>query len=367
MIRTAQRLLPLVTLVAIGLVCVDPLRRSDLMVFLRAAHDVLHGVNPYTPTDDPFLWGGSAYVYPYLTAFLFIPFTLVPVPVADVAWFALCAGGMIYGCRTLGLRDPVAISALLLSSTCIRSFQVGAINTLLFLAAAVLWKHRERAAVVAVAFTFLTGSKLFLLPVAVWLVLTRSRRVVLVAGGSLAAFLGLSLLLMPISTSQFLRSMSLLAEHEGTHGMSLARLLSYVVPGSTARLLAVALGGAVLAAGVAYRFRRPAYGDPVLFAACLVASLLATPVYWSHYTILAAVVLLIVSPTRRTAVLFAVASWVVSRPDHGWSALQLPVPARLVLLFGGLVAAVVAVGVMRRPSPVGSSSLLPVMSEVPVS
>lgn len=141
----------------------------------------------------------SAYVYPYLTAFLFVPLTWVPVPAADVVWFAACGAGMMAGCRVLGLRDPVGISAVLLSSTCIRNFQVGAVNTTLVLAAALLWRYRDKVGVVAVALTFLAGSKLFLLPVSVWVLCTRPRRTVLVAGGALAGFLGLSLLLSPIS------------------------------------------------------------------------------------------------------------------------------------------------------------------------
>jgi len=71
---------------------------------------------------------------------------------------------------------------------------------------------------------------------------------------------------------------------------------------------------------------------------------------------LAAVVLLIASPTRRTAVLFAVVSWVVSRPDHTTGALQLPLPVRLVLLFGALLAAVVLIALALVLLPPGTSA-----------
>jgi alpha-1,2-mannosyltransferase len=370
MIRAAQRVLtssyflPLVTLAVIGVVFVDPLRRSDLMVFLRAAHDVSHGVNPYTPTSDAFLWGGSAYVYPYLTAFLFIPFTWVPVAVADVVWFALCGGGLLYGCRMLGLRDPVAISALLLSATSIRSFQVGGINALLFLAAAAAWRYRAGTKRFALAFTFLAGSKLFLLPVAVWVVLTRSWRTVVVAGGSLVTFLGLSLLLQPISTAQFLESMQLLAEHEGSHGMAFAHLLDAVLSPSTARLLALLLAGALLAGAAAYRFRRGESADVVVFGVSIVAAMVATPVYWSHYTVLFAAVVLVAWPTRRAAVLFALGSWLVSRPEVAPSMLQLPMTLRIALLHVTMVAVVLAVGVTRRSEPVEEPLTPPIMEEL---
>lgn len=355
-------LLPALALVVVGLVFVEPLRRSDLLVFLRAAENVSMGVNPYTPTTDPFLWGGSAFVYPYLMAFLLVPLTWVPVPVADLLWFTGCGAAVVAGCRVLGLRDPLAISAVLVSSTCIRSLQVGAINTLLFLAAALAWRYRERAGVLAAAFTFLAGSKLFLLPVSVWVLLTRPRRAVVAAAGALVSFLALSVLLMPIATGEFVRSMSLLAEHESFQGMSLSRLLSLVVPDGAARPLAILVGALVLGAGALYRLRDPGRGDLVLFGAAVTASLLATPIYWSHYTVLFAAVVLAAWPTRRTAVLFALASWVLSRPANMTADHQLDGWVRITLLFVGMLAVVVALTRTRpgtaasRPSPARPTS-----------
>jgi hypothetical protein len=345
-------LLPVLTLAAVGVLLVDPVRRSDLMVFLRAAHDVSHGVNPYTPTDDPFLWGGSAYVYPYLTAFIFVPLTVLPVPVADVLWFSACGAAVIAGCRVLGLRDPLGISLVLASSTCIRSFQVGAINTVLFLGAALAWRYRERVGPLALSVTLVAGSKLFLLPVTVWVLLTRSRTAVVATAASLGAFLGLSLLLQPISLAEFLRSMSLLAEHEGLQGMSATKLVSAVLPEDVARALPLAVAAAVLLGGAAFRALDPARGDRVLFSAAVVASMIATPVYWSHYTVIVLVVLLVSWPTRRTAVLFALASWVVSRPIGVSPAHQLDLTPRLVLLFGGMLAVLLAVARSGEPDRV---------------
>jgi hypothetical protein len=293
---------------------VEPLRRSDFLVFLRAASQVTDGINPYLPSTDPLLWGGSAYVYPYLTSYVFIPLTVLSVPVADVVFFLLSAAAILVGCRLLGIRDPVVITVLLLSEPVIRSFQVGSINALLFVAGAVVWRYRDRIVPVALGFTFLAGSKLFLLPVAVWLVFTRTWTSALVALASLTAFLGLGFVLQPISVGDYLASMAALAEHEGPGSQSAFEVLHHFLPVTAARVIPLVLAGAVLVAAVVYRRRHPAQGDPVLYCASLLAALIATPVYWSHYTLLAGLIVLIAKPSRKAVVVFAIVTWVLARP-----------------------------------------------------
>lgn len=341
-------LLPVTVLVLIGLHWVDPLRRSDLMVFLRAAHDVTSGANPYTAIDDPLLWGGSAFVYPYLTAFLFVPLTWVPVPVADVAWFALSAVAVIAGCRVLRLRDPIGVTAVLVSATCIRSFQVGSINALLFLGLALMWRYRERTAALAASFTFVAGAKLFLLPMGLWIALTRHWRATVAAALSASAFLGLGLVLAPIPARDFLTSMSVLAEHEGPQSMSVLRWATDLMPYEAARFVPVALGGAVILAAAWWSRRRPEIRSQILFAAAVIGSLLATPIYWSHYTILVAVPVLLASPTRRAAVGFCVASWFVSRPVLAWTNAQPSLGWQQVTLYGVMGVALLQLAGARR-------------------
>jgi hypothetical protein len=349
-------LTPVVVLAVIGISLVDPLRRSDLMVFLRAANDVTSGANPYTPTSDPFLWHGSAYVYPYLTSYLFVPLTWVPIPVADVIWFCLSAAAVVGGCWILKLRDPIGIAAVLASATCIRSFQVGAINALLFLAAAALWRYRDNPRVAPVAFTVLAGSKLFLLPVSLWIFLTRPRRIVLMSAGALGTFLIAGALLMPISVAEFVKSMSLLSSHEGPQSMSTLRWFSPLFPGPVAKALPLALAlGTLIAAGL-YRHRHPAHGDKVLFSATILASLMATPIYWSHYTVLAATIVLLASPTRRAAILFSLATWAIALPVLAPPIPQLPLVVRLPALFGGAAIAVLMSTHYMRRAPISAAA-----------
>jgi len=327
--------------VVVGLELVDPLRRSDFMVFVQAGSDVAHGRNPYTSVDDPFLWGGSAYVYPYLTAFFFVPFAWLPFATADVAWYLLSVAAVVGGCRALGLRDPIGIVAILVSATCIRSLQVGALNALLFAGLALMWRHRDRMVPVAVSFALLAGAKLLLLPMALWVLLSRPRGTVVASAAAAGGFLGLGLLLAPVSPVEFVRATALLAEHEGPHSMSVLRWAP------DAAFLPVLLGGAVLLLGAIWRLRWSREGQPVLFVACLVGSLLMTPIYWSHYTLLLAAGVLVASPTRRAALLFCAATWVILPPVGAWRGFELSMGTRIGLLYCLMAAAVLGAALRR--------------------
>jgi hypothetical protein len=347
--RLAGRLLPVlpwITLLFVWFAWVDDIRRSDFQVFLRAADDVRLGVNPYTHHTDPFLWGGSAYVYPFLTAFLFVPFALLPVGVADVLWFGLSGAAIVAGCRALGLRDPWSATAILLCATTVRSFQVGALNPFLFLAVALMWRHRERTRVVASCFTFLVVAKLFLLPMALWLVATRPRRVWLTALGTAAGVLLVSQLVAPISVGEYVAEMRVLADHEGIQGMSLLRLVHDLWPGLLESVLPVALGALVglgsAKVAVASGLRLGGRGlrvesDRLLFCATLVIALAVTPVFWSHYVVLALVVPLVLRPARTTAIAMGLLSWVVSRPADTTMDHYMTTDKRITLLFGSLL------------------------------
>lgn len=354
--RALSRLAPAGAMLLVWLVFIDHLRRSDLMVFLRAADAVAAGVNPYTPHTDSFLWGGSAYVYPYLTAYLFVPLTHLPLEVADVLWFVLSSLALLGGARVLGLKDPVAHAALLLCAATIRSTQVGALNPVLFLAAAVMWRYRNRTAVVAASFTFLVGTKLFLAPLALWLVLSRPRRTWIAALLCAATYLGAGFLLGPISMREYLSETRALAEHERLQGMSLARLAHDLLPGAehwmpvglSVWLLLLILqrtgGLRRFAAGEALRLQEERFA----FVGSLLIALALTPIFWSHYIVLGLLIPLVLWPTTSTALSLLPLSWLLSRPDKTSAAFSLPGTWRSLLLFGLLTATVVAT---RRPAP----------------
>lgn len=359
-------LLPVAGLVAVWFTVVDHLRRSDFLVFVQAAQDVTAGVNPFTDHADPFLWGGSAYVYPYLTSLLFVPFTWLPLPLADVLWFALTGLAMVAGCRLLGLRDPVAVTALLLCAATMRTFQVGALNPLLFLAAAAMWRYRDRAGVVVGCFTLLVGAKLFLAPLALWLVLSRPRRTWALALGGASAYLALGFLVGPIGPQEYLAETRALAEHEQLQGMSLVKLVHDVVPGRAEQLLPVVLAMTLSALALllvrswkadraaARRGALSVEAERFLLCTSLVIALLLTPIFWSHYIVVAYLVPLLLRPRRSTVLVMLPVSWLISRPHATTSWLSMPSVWRCSLLFGLLLAGVAAAALTARrtrPNP----------------
>lgn len=328
----ASGVLSLLTLALVWQAFVQPVHRSDLRVFLRAGWQVLHGSNPYTLPTDPFLWHGSAYVYPYLTAFGFVPFALLSHATADLLWFVISGGALVGGLRVLGLDRPVVIPVFLLSAPVIRSFQVGALNAVLFCVGALVWRYRHRAAAVAAGVTILVGSKLFLAPLLLWVVLTRSRHTLLLTLLATGGFLTVSFVVGPIGPGTFIRSMNLLALHEGLQGVSVYHLARALLPSAPARVVPMALAAAVLGGATLVARHRPADRDRWLFAASVVAALIATPIYWTHYTVLVGLALLVLRPRSSTVVWFTLASWCLFRPARAITALQVSLHTRGLLL-----------------------------------
>ncbi len=85
-----------------------------------------------------------------------------------------------------------------------------------------------------------------------------------------------------------------------------------------------------LAAGLlagAYAHYRHSHDERILFSAGIVASLILTPVLWSHYLILLPAILLALDAPRRWLVVLALGSWVIALP-HGIR-VDLPIPEPL--------------------------------------
>ena len=65
------------------------LATGDMESYLHAARSILAGQDIYATPSRPSAEGGLYYLYPPLLAVLFIPFALLPVPVAIVLWSVL--------------------------------------------------------------------------------------------------------------------------------------------------------------------------------------------------------------------------------------------------------------------------------------
>ncbi|HVM63319.1 MAG TPA: glycosyltransferase 87 family protein [Acidimicrobiales bacterium] len=321
----------------------------DLMAFLTAGRQVLHGYSPYAAVTTAVFRSGHAFVYPYAVAWLFAPLSALPTHAAVLAYSALSVGAIVAGCHLLSGRRSRAAVLVLVCSTTIVGLQMGTLNALLLLGLAAAWKYRDRPLVCGVIVGILAVAKLFLVPVAVWLVLRRRFRAAAAAVLTGAAVLAAGFVVGPMGPARYLRMLSALQGQEATRSWSLTSLFRNVGLGPHVALAgALAVGAVVLACG-----QRLGRGEPALFGAAVLASLLISPIVWSSYLVLLAVPLLAAGAGDGVLVTLAVGSWLLVTPDAAsWARTATGAAAALV------VAAGVVVPRMRRGAGIVEGALL---------
>jgi Glycosyltransferase family 87 len=256
---------------------------SDFGIFRTAARDVLHGRSPYPAPHSHALAHFSAFVYPPASALVFAPAVALPVGAARVAILVLSVVGMVAALRLLGVRDWRCYGLSLLSVPVVGSFTQGAFSPFLLLGAAAVWRYRDRASAGGAAAALTVVAKLFLWPLAVWLVVRRRLRaavsfvvvgaVAVVGGWAIVGFAGIG------SYPHLLRILSRL---EAPASYSPLALLGRGVAGS---VWVTVLAFAAVVAAVALAARGPD-GERRSFAVAIVGALLATPIVWLHYYVL---------------------------------------------------------------------------------
>jgi len=154
----------------------------------------------------------------------------------------------------------------------------------------------------------------------------------------------------PMSAHSYLDLAATMARNEGSDGYSLFGLLARPAGATLARVACLAAATALVAHGWwAYR-RDGGRSEAGLFASCLVAALVLTPVVWSHYLLLAFVPLLMAGVSRSVLLLAWLVSWVAAPPvgTPWWHGLSWP--ANVMLVQVALLGMLVAVS-WRTPAP----------------
>lgn len=308
--------------VLVWLLFVRDVGPADLMVFLRAARAVSTGITPYADPASPLLWSGHAFVYPYLTAWPFLPLAELP---AVLAWGVYYVVGVLAVATSVRLTagrhaGPVPYVVALTLEPVVRALQLGTLNPLLLLGLAVAWRFRRQAVTVTVALVSVIVAKLFLLPMLAWLVLTGRRRQAAAAAGlsALAVLVGCTLAHYDLAT--FVRMLSTLSAHEAVHSSSVAAHLRRLgASGGVALAVTLVLAAVVIGVGhrLSFRTGREAY----TFSACLIASLVLSPIVWGHYFALLVIIPLVLGWRRSALVVTLAVSWMLSTPV-GLPALQ---------------------------------------------
>jgi alpha-1,2-mannosyltransferase len=289
----------------------------DFMVFLHGAESVSHGVSPYVSPSSPVLWSGHAFVYPYFTAWLFVPFNGLSMSAAGLIYYALSVAAVLRAVR-LVTGEAGGIVPLLLALTAepvVRGFQLGTLNVWLLLGLAAAWHYRDRAAVAVLALTAVIVAKLFLLPMIAWLLITR-RVIPAIATVVLSAgVIVLGCEVAGVSVSTFERMLSNLSAHEGPHSSSLTAALTQL----DASGLALTVGPLLVAAAIVVfgwmKYRRGG-DEAVVFSACVVASIVASPIVWTHYFTLLVLIPLVLGWPWQYQLLTLFATWLMETPDR---------------------------------------------------
>jgi hypothetical protein len=315
----------------------------DFRVFYVAAEAALRGDTLYPAIDDAALVAGRVYVYPPVTALVFAPLTAVPMEAAGLFVMVLLVAAVVATPLVLGVRDWRCVGLVLLWPPVISAIQTGSVTLFLGLAAALVWRYRDRPVPAGLALGAALAVKLLLWPVGVWLAATR--RV------SAAAFALVAALLLALGSwavvafdglggyPALLQRLSEVMDDRGYTVYSLA--LEYGVPSQAARLAWAALALGLLTA-VVVRGRRG--DDRGAFVLAVAASLAVTPIVWLHY--LALLVLVVGVARPRLGLLWFVPLALVVTPGSGNPT---PFETTATMLVAGLTVALALHELSSRP------------------
>jgi alpha-1,2-mannosyltransferase len=263
--------------------------------FWPAGRAVLDGRTPYPPLDGVVLAHGTSFVYPPLDAIVVAPLALLPLTVATalaVIATALAVAGTMWA---LDVRDWRCYGVAFASAPVLDCVQTASMSAFFALGIALAWRWRAAGLRTPLLIAAVVAAKLFLWPVLLWLLVVRGFRcALLTAIGAAVAVIGPWLLGFP-GLTDYPRLLSLLVDVEGRDGYSPRALMLALGSGQRlAQVASVVAGGCVLAlAGLEWRRG----GAPLrVLALTLLASLLLSPLVWSHYFVVLLPVIAIACP-----------------------------------------------------------------------
>jgi alpha-1,2-mannosyltransferase len=273
--------------IGIGFACWEELHArialQDFGIFRAAALEVVHGRSPYVTPSAAAFSHFDKFVYPPFAALLFTPFAAVPSGPSRVLMFAAGLVAILMALRIMRVEDWRCYGVALISAPAINSVALGAVTSFLLLGAALCWRYRNNPAVVGIAAAVTALLKLFLWPLAVWLLVTKRWRAAIVcAGAGLILLIGGWAVIDFAGLSSYPTLLHDLQKVEVPVSYSLIALLG--LSGKVATGVTVALSLAGIAA--IWSAARGADGDRRAFAAAVIVALATTPLLWMHYLLL---------------------------------------------------------------------------------
>jgi alpha-1,2-mannosyltransferase len=295
----------------------------DFRTFWQGGRDVLHGHSPYPPTLPAVAHAATfrPFVYPVPAAVVLAPLAALPMTVAEALWVVASIVSVAGALWLLDVRDWRCYGIVFVWPTVWSGIVNGSATPLLVLACAALWRYRRRPYVAGALVALLVVFKLYLWPLAVWLLATRRMRASVVAfiaaaaatlgGWALVGFAGLA------EYPHLLSRLTSLVAEQSYSPYAFAR--SVGLDAEAARLSVLALGGALLV-GIVARARREG-GDKTGFVLAIAASLALSPIVWPHYWAVVIVVVGLAAPELDAGWLLPLGGWLVSTAWSGASPL----------------------------------------------
>ena len=310
------------------------------LAFLRAAESILDGTTPYQSLDDPNLVDGSAYVYAPVIALLTIPFTWLPGDSGAILFAGILIAAVAGTLWAVGVRDWRCYGIAFLWPPVLSGIHGESISILLALAAALVWRFRDRPAPGGIALGASIAAKQILWPVGLWMLVTNRLRAALwTAGAALVArprFVGGDRLRrsrrLPVSPTRAERA-------DGRVG--LLRLRGRARSRRGPRGGATDLDGhsfAVLGAAVVVARRGDVQRGFILAVAAAIA---CSPIVWLHYFALLLVVVAVAEPRLGPAWFAPLLMWGAEEVANGTT-------FQTALAIG---AAALTVGLALQPLP----------------
>jgi len=325
--RTMLALFYVVAPVFLLTLVVQPTGRGyayDFLIFRAAGRAYLHGHSPYPPAVVAVLAKQHSFVYPPPVAALFAPLALLPTHVGTVGFGALLVASVCGTLVLLGVRDPRVYAVALLWLPVLAGIRFGSISPLIALAAAAMWRFRDRRYTAALLLAATLVAKLFVWPLAIWLLLTRRWRTAAIGAGialvvTVAAW-------APIGIGEirhYPHLLSVLSQAEQAESFSVVAFgLAAGLSAHSAHVVAALAAASLVALALAVRLRGRGDTDYTVFALMIGAALAASPIVWNHYFALLLVPVAIVAPRFGPIwVLPLVGTWLIPAQSHGRVAL----------------------------------------------
>jgi hypothetical protein len=299
--------------------------------FWPAGQRVLHGLSPYVDPGAPVIKHAIAFVYPAVGALLLAPLALLPHAVADNAFALFNLGAMLLTLRVLKVHDWRLYGLALISPAVFSGWSLANVTLLLGLGVALAWRYRDRPLLIGFLTAILVSVKLFLWPLALWLLAMRRYAAL---GYAMVCGLVLNLIAWAVlgfnELHRYSRLLHALTSAEERRGYSMISFALHEGSGHTGAYL-LSLGLAAVAGLVCLAVGRRGH-EVTALALALGVSLLATPIVQLHYFALLIVPLALVHPRLSPVWALPLTMWVCASPDRSWQiALALGIAAMMVL------------------------------------